>query len=188
LCIGSGFSKRAMQLLKNTIVTIATLLSLVFGIAVAYAHGDEASWEVVSGEYTVDVGYEPEEFVVGRSTRFEFNLKQGSGEEAPSTPFAEVWVRLRGVDATYFATGVRKQELGPTTLLYAFGKPGHYTLEVSFRDEGGKEVAAASLPISVADGEKGAVSSGWLTYFVLGVVAGVVLASLFSTIRKLRKS
>lgn len=177
-----------MQFLKNILITTSVLLVGALGTSTAGAHGSSTSWEVPVGQYVVDVGYEPEEFVAGQSTRFDFNLKQGSDEEALPAPFAEVWVRLKGVDATYLATGVRKQELGPTTLLYTFGKPGPYTLEVSFRDEGGKEVAATSLPISVADGDKGGTQSSWFVYSMLGAILGVVLANLPSAIRKLRRS
>lgn len=166
----------------------AVLLASMSGAPAASAHGDGASWETPVGQYVVDVGYEPDEFTAGETTRFDFNLKQGSGEDAPPVPFAEVWVRLKGTDLTYLATGVRKQTLGPTTLLYTFVKPGDYSFEVSFRDESGKEAAAASFPVTVAAGEMGATSSLWLVYFAPGLVFGVVLASLFSIIRKLRRS
>lgn len=178
-----------MQFLKITVITI--LISTIFSAAVVSAHGDGSSWEVPAGKYIADVGYEPDEFVAGQPVRFDLNLTQSAGDTSTAVPFAEVWVRMKSTDTTYLATGVRKQTIGPTTLLYTFAAPGSYSLEASFRDTNGNEIASASFPVSVAASPDAASTQGVGTSMGLvlgGVALGVVLAILFSAIRKLRKS
>lgn len=145
----------------------------------ANAHGDGASWEVPSGEYVADVGYDPGEFIAGEYTLFDFDLKKS---DSTAVAFAEAWVRIKSTNDTYLATGIRKQPSGPTTLLYTFTTPGNYTLEVSYRDANSNELAVVSLPLTVGEGDK-AGSSVWLFCLVsvlVGMVAGTVGSSLFS--------
>lgn len=137
--------------------------------ALAYAHGDGASFEATSSPYLIDVGYEPEEFVAGYASTFDFGL---SDEDGKDIEFETVWVRFTKDGKTYFATGLGKQLIGRTTLLYVFDSPGTYELHVSYR-RGGEEVAEAAFPFEVESGEEGStLPLTAIIGFVLGALLG----------------
>lgn len=132
------------------------------------AHFNGSSWEEIKGEYLVDVGYDAESFVAGEYVRFDFSLKDAPAQHPED--FAEVWVRVVSAEeGTRLATGVRRQPIGPTTLLYVFDRAGAYSLEVSFRDENGKDLATSSMPVAVTG--SGAAVVLW------PVAAGAALAA-----------
>ncbi len=114
----------------------------------AAAHAGGASFETESGAYTIDIGYEPETFETARYVRFDFDLLR---EDAPAA-YDDVWVRVLREDRTEFATGIRRQPVGPTTMLYTFHEAGVYTLEASYR-AGGQEIATGSFTVEVAQSE-----------------------------------
>lgn len=123
---------------------------LLFAGAIVDAHTVGASWEKQSGSYLIDVGYDAPSIVAGQSVRFDFNLWKDSAESA-SADFVHVWVRIIKDKGTLLATGIYHQSIGPTTLLYTFADAGSYTLEASFRNAGGDELASALFPITVSE-------------------------------------
>ncbi|OGG56907.1 hypothetical protein A3D71_00270 [Candidatus Kaiserbacteria bacterium RIFCSPHIGHO2_02_FULL_55_20] len=136
----------------------------------AEAHVTGLSWVATSTPYIVDIGYDSDEFQTGLNARFDFQLlDEKSGN---TTPYDHVWVRFAHGDTTLLATGIRRQQLGPTTLLYGFKDSGAYTLEASFRDEDGNDMAAVSFPVTVRT-----ASTRLLDYVVPGAAffAGIVL-------------
>jgi hypothetical protein len=141
----------------------------------ASAHTVGVFWNASDGPYTVDIGYDPPSFVAGEYTRFDFLLWKGPADTGEPMPYAQIWVRIIAEDGknTLLATGIWKQPIGPTTLLYEFQKAGDYKLEASYRDEEGNDIAVASFPIKV--GAESAqlplpLLSGAL--FLLGVCCG----------------
>jgi hypothetical protein len=77
---------------------------------------------------------------------------------------------------TVFATGLKHQKFGPTTLLYRFPQAGEYTLDVSYRTEEGRAIAQASFPLEVASEDSLPV---WLhsLFFAATLVIVVTYAS-----------
>lgn len=144
------------------------------------AHGSGASWEQISGQYVVDVGYDPVTFTEGVPVRFDFILK--NAESLMPEDFKEVWVRLLHPESfgTVLATGVSYQLLGPTTLLHTFLKPGVYVLEVSFRDGDGVALATSSFEFPVATGG-GIPFVGYASFLLLGVCVGFFLTRKYKS-------
>ena len=139
----------------------------------ALGHTTGASWNAPSGKYTVDVGYDPAVFVAGQYTRFDFLLWKGPVNTGDPANYAQIWVRVLHSGRTILATGIWKQPVGPTTLLYQFEEPGTYTLETSYRNEDGDDIATASFPITVAAGERTVT----VLPFAIGFVSFVVGAA-----------
>ncbi len=135
-------------------VPASLLLALAGVLAVfpltAHAHTTGASWNITSGPYTVDLGYNPLTFIAGEYASFDFLLWKGPANTGEQTDYAQVWVRIIRDKNTLLATGILHQTYGPTTLLYSFAEPGDYTLEASFRTESGDEIAVATFPLSVS--------------------------------------
>lgn len=157
-----------MRLLAYTIAVTA-MVSL--GGITASAHTVGLSWMATTSPYVIDIGYDPTEFHVGGAARFDFLLHHEHG--ADNASYDHVWVRVIREEQTLLAVGVRKQSLGPTTLLYQFTEPGSYTLEASFRDIDGNDLAVKAFPLTVTVGSSssGGVSSG-LMLFVAGLCVG----------------
>lgn len=170
-------AERYNQIMFTLRATIGTAIGLfVFALlamtAPAFAHTTGSSWNVPSGPYTVDVGYDPITFVAGQYTRFDFLLWKGPANTSPPAPFDQVWIRIQKEDDTLLATGILKQSVGPTTLLYEFTQPGSYTLEASYRDADGNDIATSSFPITVEGGQGGTPILMPLMLFVIGAVVG----------------
>ncbi len=145
----------------------------------AWAHGSGVSFEKDVGDFRVDIGYDLEQFMVGERAVFDFSLYKIPGI---LTSFEEVWVRILKADEVYLATGIKRSELGKTTLLFRFGSDGLYTLETSFR-KGGEELAKASFPVEILRINEGANSERRIGIYgillVFGLVAGVFLGRCF---------
>lgn len=146
---------------------------------VSFAHGDGASFEKQSGEYLIDIGYDPAPPVAGEATLFDFSLiRLADGNEVP---YSHVWVRILDERKTVLASGLHWQEVGATTLLFAFPEDKTYTLESSFRTERG-EIASASFSVPVSPKSDTRVTEEpWFLplLFFLGVCSGVLGISLW---------
>lgn len=161
------------QYLSKNWIVATVLLAGAFIPAAAFAHTTGASWEAKVDSYLVDVGYDTTVFTAGDSSRFDFNLfdEKTRAQEG----FTHVWVRMIRDGTTLLATGIWHQPVGPTSLLYAFGEAGNYTLEVSFRDTDGNDIAVATFPITVvADSERSGKFSG--SSLLFSFMAGVLIA------------
>src|SRR3989344_1463756 len=88
--------------------------AILLGAALAYAHSEGTSLEKQVGDYTVDIGYEPEELRTGERLLLDFNLLSTEGSPVD---FTSVWVRLEEGGESVVATGVAKPAVGPATLL-----------------------------------------------------------------------
>lgn len=166
--------------MSRTLITF--LLCAAFLVpAFALAHGDESSFEKPVGTALVDIGYTPTTMVVGESENFDFELRDASSTDTDKL-FSQVWVRIVGTDGTILATGLYRQALGPTTMLYSFAKGGQYTLSASYRDGSGNEIAGAEFPITVAGAA--APSNAGYVWYALVFVAGVAVAGLYFSFSK----
>lgn len=155
-----------------------TLLSVLFPGSV-FAHTTGASFYSTTSPYVIDLGYDPVVAFSGESMRFDFvlsNEKTGS-----SVPYAQVWLRIKDEHQTLLATGIFRQPFGPTTLLYVFPKPGTYTIQPSYRDKDGNELAVASFPIEVQS-TQGGVSLYIILMYGGVLLAGVVLGFALNTV------
>jgi hypothetical protein len=176
-----------MNSARIALAVLVSFSAILLGAPLAYAHVTGSSWETPVGKYTSDVGYDPVTFVAGQYTRFDFNLWIGktstdSNGITSGTPqsFAQVWIRIlnKNTQDTLLATGIWSQPIGPTTLLYDFEEPGNYTLEVSYRDAQGNDIAVVSIPISV--GSAGGLPPFLVEYvapallFIIGLAIGIV--------------
>lgn len=159
-----------LKMLNLTAVAFAIVL--LSGATPVFAHGTESSWNIPSGSYTVDVGYDPSTFVAGQYTRFDFLLWRGGEKTNSSAAFNQVWIRIQKGGDTLLATGILKQPVGPTTLLYEFTTPGSYTLDASYRDAEGNDIATSSIPITVEGGRGGSPIVLPLMLFIAGALLG----------------
>ncbi len=165
-----------MRSMWITVVILACAISLPLH---ASAHTTGASWNATSGPYTVDVGYDPVTFTAGQYTRFDFLLWNGPANTSDQKDFSQIWVRIvRDDNHTLLATGIWKQPVGPTTLLFEFAEAGSYTLEVSYRDRDGNDIAVAKFPITVSGGS-GSSSLMSLLIGVFAFIVGVGLTVIF---------
>lgn len=114
---------------------------------VLFAHGSGASYEVLVGEYIVDIGYEPEALQAGERVVFDFNLLGG---DRASEPFDSVWVRIEYEGEVLLATGVAQPEYGATSLLYVVPAEvqGDITVAVRYEREG-TTLAETNFPLPV---------------------------------------
>ncbi len=148
---------------------------VLYPTSLVLAHSSGVSWSARDGEYTIDVGYEPESFVEGRHTRFDFLLWEGEADTGTPAPFSHVWVRITDTGGnTFVAGGIWKQLYGPTTLIFVFPSPGSYLLEASYRDEEGNDIAVATFPVSVERAAASGVLSGRLGVFLSGLLVGAL--------------
>lgn len=169
-----------MSVARYAVATIIITLAIPVLLA---AHGNGASFERQSGSYLIDIGYEPESPEAGQQIKFDFSLlRQSDGEEHP---YSHVWVRVLQEDRTVFASGIHRQDIGQTTLLYVFEEEGEYVLEASYRNESG-EIASAKFPLTVAPADGAFVAEDDVLPALAGLVAGVVLAGAYVFIRKSR--
>lgn len=139
-----------------------------------YAHSEGASFEKQTGDYLIDIGYDPAPPEAGRAALFDFGLTRISNNTP--APYDHVWVRVRDAESTLFASGIYHQGSGPTTLLYTFPKEGTYTLETSYRGARG-EIASASFSVPVTPEAAEPLSQApWFTpaLFFAGVCVGVL--------------
>ena len=131
-------------------ILIYVLLVLLVLPSTTRGHSEGASWSEKVGEYTVDVGYEPASIKSSMPARFDFALWKDDEATGMQADYDHVWVRIIYDKETFLATGIARQEVGPTTLLYTFDASGSYSLETSFRDKEGNDIAVANFPITVA--------------------------------------
>lgn len=153
------------------LAVIGVLSIILFGAVGVSAHGPGLSLSATTTPYAIDIGYDPNEFQVGSSARFDFRLLHESNSEIAS--YDHVWVRLQSENNTVLATGIRHQKIGPTALLYSFLEPGSYRIETSFRDVDGNDIAVSSFPISISPGGSDGSMVPSALMFLSGVCVGV---------------
>lgn len=158
--------------MKRLLPILAFLCVLLPGAALG--HSDGAFWESIVDPYVLDIGYDPPAAVAGDSMRFDFALWDTARENI--IPFSSVWVRVKHENETILATGVHRQSLGPTTLLYRFEQAGKYTLEVSFRDDKDDEVVKESFPFEIAPSGDRSTYGLFALLVLIGLVAGVLIS------------
>ena len=156
---------------------LTILFCTVFAFAApASAHDTGFSYIATSSPYVIDIGYDPVAYVAGQSVRFDFVLRdEKSGQ---NVSFDQVWVRVTNENNTKLATGLFRQPFGPTTLLYVFAPPGEYTLEASFRDVSGHELAVSSFPMVVLEGDSSSLPIPKYAVLALVFIAGSVFGVL----------
>ncbi len=137
---------------KHRAVALLLTIFAALPATVAEAHALDPSFEVQVGEYLVDIGYEPDPLTSETYARFSFEL--WLNERGNPVEYSHVWVRIMRDSTTLFASGIHRQAVGPTTLLYTFPDAGAYVLDISYRTED-SEVAATEIPITVTRGADG---------------------------------
>lgn len=179
---------RALQVCANIVgVVVCSLLILSLSTSPAIAHVSGASWNATSTPYIIDVGYTPDRFVAGEYAVFDFLLWRDAANVGKPVDFTEAWVRVLRDKETLLATGIRRQQLGPTTLLYTFANPGEYSLSVSFRNQKSDELAAAEFRFKVLSKDSSwKLGSYLLVLIALGI--GVSIGVGFSKLRNAFKS
>jgi len=133
---------------------------------VASAHTTGVPLEKSVGEYVIDVGTDASPIYAGNAIRFDFDLKDAKTKD--SKTYAQTWVRITNAESsrTWLATGLIRQPVGPSTLLYIFDTPGSYVLNVSFRDGNADEIASSSFPLTVAAVDSTPVSFNVVVFLV----------------------
>ncbi|OGZ44901.1 MAG: hypothetical protein A3C84_00870 [Candidatus Ryanbacteria bacterium RIFCSPHIGHO2_02_FULL_48_12] len=154
----------------------------LFSTTTVSAHGTGKSIERVMGDYLVDIGYDPDPLRAGENSVFDFVLK--SGVDKKEIPFTHVWVRLETGSGIVLAAGLKKAELGKTSLLYNFPVSGEYQLVARFQD-GDKTLVEVSVPVAIAPSALEAPQAipsilllEWGGIFLLGAIIGIVGARM----------
>lgn len=161
-------------------IQLLFLIAALVPFSQADAHALGASFEATSTPYLIDVGYDPEVFETQRSARFDFELRDL--ESRDYVTYDHVWVRIIREKRTLLATGVRRQDIGPTTLLYLFGEPGTYMLEVSYRRIDGEEFASTSFPLTVVPG-KDDFPTWWIVPSIIALFVGAGISMVLFRIK-----
>jgi len=144
-----------------------------------YAHGSGGELTKEQDGYTFDIGYEPEELSTSEPVNLDFKLlKDGTPVE-----FSDVWVRIEKGTQTIFATGIHKQNLGATTLLYQFPTGGTYTLNVRYQDNG-ETLSESAFPISITEEIVAENNSATLfkPAFIFGIIFAFILGAALGII------
>ncbi|GEM_PF-1349861 len=186
--------------MENSRKTCSSLFySAVFSLCVftytsvfVSAHSASVSFEKEAPPYLIDIGYDSVAPIAGEHGRFDFSLRHLNTKDPAE--FSEVWVRVLRGEKTFLATGIQKQEIGPTTLLFVFPREGSYTLEASYRSAGGGEIAKAAFSIPVLPTEESfwSLYSAYAIFFLAGILLGGAGAFIFrrnlaANILRLRK-
>ncbi len=166
-----------------TIFTLSLLSGLFPGSVFAHASG--ASLYATTSPYVIDLGYDPAAAFAGESMRFDFVL--ASETTGGSAPYEQVWVRIKDERQTLLATGIVRQPFGPTTLLYVFAKPGIYTIQPSYRDKDGNELAGASFPFTVIPDPTATTFTALYGTLVASALAGLLLGAVLTKLFIIRK-
>jgi len=165
--------------MKKIGATIIFVLLLTFVTTRSYAHGTGGEFIKENNGYTIDIGYNPEQFYTGETINFDFTLKKDTLKQE----FSDVWVRITQDTKTVFATGIHNQDLGGTTLLYKFEKEGNYVLHVRYQKDG-ESLAETEFPLVISSSQNQAGSNspnpiafiiGILFAFVLGTTLGIII-------------
>ena len=128
------------------------ILSLTLGIPlVAVGHITGESFEVLTDEYLVDIGYSSEVITVGKIVTFDFSLY--TPEKQEQIPFSDVWASLQQDEELYFSGGIAKPRIGPSVFSLTFANPGTTTLSVRYND-GVKGIVATSVNFYVSPAEE----------------------------------
>jgi hypothetical protein len=162
-----------MRTLTVSLLSAAFLCAALSAVPFfVHAHSLGASFEVLEGEHLIDIGYEPDVFREGRYTRFDFELRRASDKEF--VPHDEIWVRILREKQTVLATGIRRQDIGPTTLLFTFEEAGEYRLEASYRSNG-RNIATTSIPLTIEEQEESFLSEygASLIFLLIGLLVGI---------------
>lgn len=157
--------------MKHFLVPILTFAVFVLIPAVPIsAHTSGASLEAESGEYLIDIGYEPGDMYVGGRMVLDIELND---LDRKLTDFSRVWLRVARDKETLLATGVGKADLGPTTFMIRIPQEweGDIMLHVRYEREG-DGIATASFPLTVAPPLESDALPPWLIPAIAGVLAG----------------
>jgi len=158
------------------------ILCALIGVQSVSAHGDEASFEEVKSEYTIDIGY-PKKIVAGEASSFDFDVRQVNGTSTHA--YENVWVTITQGKKLFFAGGLHKPRLGPTVFSFVFPSEGTYTISSRF-EKSDKEIVESSFPVQVLvgqeDGGKTNSHTENLFFGALGLALGGLIS--YSVLRK----
>lgn len=121
--------------MKNGLLLLLYVFILIPGSVIA--HGSETSFEAQMEKGIIDIGYSPETFQAGEKIVLEFDMRTQALPNGERIDFDRVWVRMRNGENTYFASGIAKSVIGPTTLSLTLPHEaaGKMTLTVRFEKE-----------------------------------------------------
>lgn len=163
------------------LLTVLLFSALLIATPISFAHNAGYSFEQKIGKYKVDIGYDTKPIEDNAPVTFDFNIKDIQTDEY--LDFGDAWVRIESGNATYFATGVFRQELGATTLVYTFSKPGKYNMYVRFENKD-QQLVETTIPIEVnPNSDQGATNP--LFQFkstFIGVFVGFAFAIILTVI------
>lgn len=178
-------------------ITMGKFYKLVFGLTAfvlffflplsSLAHYAGYSFEQKVGKYKIDIGYDTKPIEANAPVTFDFNVKDIKTDEY--LEFGDAWVRFEIGNETYFATGVYRQELGATTLVYTFPKPGNYNMYVRFENKD-QQLVEGTIPITVEPNTDEDAPNPFfqMNITLLGILIGLIPGlSLFLIVFILRK-
>ncbi len=178
-----------MQKLRNLFFLLLILILIPY--ALTNGHGTGESFEVIEGEYLVDVGYDASIIEEQTPIRFEFSLF--ANKSKLPTDFDNIWVRVEETGAqkrTIFATGIHQPTFGPTSMLFSFPKEATYMMYARFQNADDEKIVEVTVPVPVEKSSSGnsSFSIGWSLFLALfiGLASGMFIPNPFKKSLDLR--
>lgn len=157
---------------------LSVLLVSICIPSAASAHGAGASLEKEVGQYKVDIGIDPEFPMGGDRMVFDFDLLE---KDATPVTFDYAWVRLEQGGKLLFASGIRRADIGPTSLLYLLPAEAEGELAISVRyQKGERSLAEADFRLPVESREEPYV---WLPLAVSALLGAILGAGVVFFVR-----
>lgn len=148
----------------------------------AYAHTTGSYVEKQVGEYILDIGYDPAQLIAGDRVIFDLGVLRA--DRSP-IEYDNVWVRLVQGSTTLLATGIARQEYGPTTLLYRLPQESAEPLVANLRFElkdGTHLESSIELPVSALSGPF--YTKTWVLCVAVAALGALAAAAAFSMARR----
>ena len=112
-----------------------------------FAHSSGASFEKITDQYRIDVGYDP--ILIFENDRVVLDFELWDAQSGDLVAYTRVWTRLEHEGKTVLATGIGKSSIGETTFLFQAYEPGEWVLHVRY-ERGDDVITDADFPFTVA--------------------------------------
>lgn len=161
---------------------VIALFLCVFMPAVAFAHSGQPSFEVESGSYLIDIGYDVTGIRPGEEVTFDFDLYQDVNGVKSFALFDAVHVGIAREGETIHTEQLHNQESFIPMMKFTFPDEGVYSLAASYVQSGAVIAdTTIDLPVAASNGAVGrAVDAGtYVLAAVLTVLAAVIAVTSF---------
>lgn len=158
---------------KSVVVGILAAFFFSVTISEVFAHAAGASFEYETNGYLIDIGYDPEIIISGKSVRFDFDIFPINTNETAA--YTDIGVRITKEDTAVYAGNQKAPEYGFASMTYVFPKGGSYDLTVRYINNG-QSIAEHTFTVPVESG--GGSDSPWvpISAGLLGLMIGFAMS------------